>query len=106
MNISCEIIKDLLPLYHDDVCSKDSKDMVEEHLQQCESCRNELQIMDNELPITSRTENLAEAEVMQKLSKNWRKGMIKSVLKGAFFTLVSVIVIFLIIYILVGIKIA
>ncbi|RDU23702.1 zf-HC2 domain-containing protein [Anaerosacchariphilus polymeriproducens] len=106
MNISCEIIKDLLPLYHDGVCSKDSKDMVEEHLQQCESCRSELQAMDNELLITNRAENLAEAEVVQKLSKSWRKGMIKSVLKGVFFTLVTVIVILLIIYIFVGIKIA
>lgn len=106
MNISCEIIKDLLPLYHDGVCSKDSKDMVEEHLQQCESCRSELQAMDNELRITNRAENLAEAEVVQKLSKSWRKGMIKSVLNGAFFTLVTVIVLLLIIYIFVGIRIA
>jgi predicted anti-sigma-YlaC factor YlaD len=106
MNISCEIIKDLLPLYHDDVCSKESKNMVEEHLQECESCRNELQAMDSELPISNRVENLAEAEVVQKLSKNWRKGMIKSVLKGVFFTLVTVIIILLIIYIFVGIKIA
>lgn len=106
MNISCEIIKDLLPLYHDGVCSKESTNIVEEHLKQCENCRHELQIMDSELPVTNRAENLAEAEVVQKLSKSWRKGMIKSVLKGVFFTLVTVIIILLIIYIFVGIKIA
>ena len=30
--VSCEIIKDILPLYYDNVCSDDSKRMVEEHL--------------------------------------------------------------------------
>ena len=46
MNISCDIIKDLLPLYHDEVCSDDSKTMIEEHLSHCENCRNELAAMD------------------------------------------------------------
>jgi len=39
MNISCEIIRDLLPLYVDDVCSDDSRELVEHHLRDCESCR-------------------------------------------------------------------
>ncbi len=30
--ISCNIIKDVLPLYLDDVVSEDTKNMVEEHL--------------------------------------------------------------------------
>ena len=106
MNISCEIIKDLLPLYHDGVCSVDSTKAVEEHLEHCESCRDELRAMDSKLPIANRTENLAEAEAVKKLSKRWKKGMIKSVLKGAFFTLVMVIVVLLIIYLFIGIEIA
>jgi len=106
MNISCDIIKDLLPLYHDGVCSEDSKKVVDEHLRHCESCRDELKAMDSKLPITNRTENLAEAEAVKKLSKRWKKGMMKSVLKGVFFTLVTVIIILLIIYLFVGIEIA
>lgn len=105
MRISCDIIKDLLPLYHDGVCSEDSQNMIEEHLSNCESCREELRIMENELPVTHRTENLAEAEAVQKLSKRWKKGMMKSVLKGALFTLVTVIIILLILYIFVGVEI-
>lgn len=31
--ISCDIIKDILPLYVDDVVSDDTKKMVEEHLE-------------------------------------------------------------------------
>lgn len=105
MNISCEIIKDLLPLYHDSVCSEDSKKLVEEHLEHCESCRDELRAMDS-VPIISRAENLADAEAVQKLSKRWRKGMIKSVLKGAFFSFVTVVIFLLVLYIFVGIRIA
>ncbi|HEY2493544.1 MAG TPA: zf-HC2 domain-containing protein [Paenibacillus sp.] len=37
--ISCEIIKDLLPLYYDEVCSKESVAIVEEHLAACQSCQ-------------------------------------------------------------------
>ena len=42
MKVSCEIIKDLLPLYHDGVCSNESRQMVEEHLSECEKCRLDL----------------------------------------------------------------
>ncbi len=37
--MNCEIIKDLLPLYIDKVCSKDTEREVESHLSSCESCR-------------------------------------------------------------------
>ena len=39
--VSCEIIKDMLPLYYDSVCSDDSKRMVEEHLSECNNCKVE-----------------------------------------------------------------
>lgn len=42
MKLNCEIIKDLLPLYNDNVCSEESKAAVEEHLKECEPCRTEL----------------------------------------------------------------
>ncbi|RGS79135.1 zf-HC2 domain-containing protein [Coprococcus sp. AF21-14LB] len=37
--INCDIIKDVLPLYLDDVVSNATKEMVEEHLSFCDSCR-------------------------------------------------------------------
>lgn len=39
MKYECDLIKDLLPLYHDEVCSKESKNAVETHIQECEGCR-------------------------------------------------------------------
>lgn len=35
---NCELIKDLLPLYRDGICSTFSRTVVEEHLQECENC--------------------------------------------------------------------
>ena len=35
----CELVQDLLPLYLDDACSASSKKVVEEHLAECEMCR-------------------------------------------------------------------
>ena len=38
MNKDCEVIRDLLPLYADDVCSGRSRELIEEHLQECSDC--------------------------------------------------------------------
>lgn len=42
MNITCNIIKDLLPLYAEDMVSQDSKALVDDHLCSCDSCTKEL----------------------------------------------------------------
>ncbi len=38
----CNIIKDILPLYVDDVVSQETKSMIESHLTQCNNCTKEL----------------------------------------------------------------
>lgn len=43
MKLVCEIIEDLLPLYADDVCSDQSKQVVTEHLRECEKCREKIE---------------------------------------------------------------
>ena len=35
MKYPCSIIQDLLPLYVDEICSEESKKIVEDHLSQC-----------------------------------------------------------------------
>lgn len=40
MTYPCGIIRDLLPLYVDEVCNGESKQAVEQHLTECERCRN------------------------------------------------------------------
>ena len=40
MKYDCDVIRDMLPLYADRACSEKSREMVEEHLQECLDCRN------------------------------------------------------------------
>ncbi len=40
MNKQCDLVKDLLPLYVDGVVSEGSREMVAQHLQECEDCRS------------------------------------------------------------------
>ena len=42
MSKECEMIRDLLPLYHDKVCSEASREAVEAHAAECPACREEL----------------------------------------------------------------
>ena len=39
MKYPCNLIKDMLPLYLDDVCSTESREMIENHLKDCADCR-------------------------------------------------------------------
>lgn len=59
MKISCEIIKDLLPLYHDDVCSNESRVTVEEHFLECVACKKYFDSMNNDF-IQTNSEKAAE----------------------------------------------
>ncbi len=43
MNISCEIIRDLLPLYQQSKCCSQSTALVEEHLKHCSKCKKEFE---------------------------------------------------------------
>ena len=42
MKTDCDVIRDLLPLYTDEACSEKSRDLVNEHLQECPACQEVL----------------------------------------------------------------
>ena len=43
MKMKCSVIQDLMPSYVDEICSQDSRDMVEEHVAECEQCKARLE---------------------------------------------------------------
>lgn len=43
MKLNCNVIRDLLPLYADQICSEESRELVEEHLAECGDCSALLQ---------------------------------------------------------------
>lgn len=45
MRNECNIIRDILPLYIDEIVSEDTISFVEEHLEKCAACRTELEKM-------------------------------------------------------------
>ena len=47
---NCDIIRDLLPLYHDKACSPASRALVDEHVSACEACRAMLLELETPLP--------------------------------------------------------
>jgi len=79
----CDIIKDLLPLYVDDVSSDKSKSLVEAHINHCDSCANELRIMKESLDIelvNKTTEVNQGISMMEKIKKSIIKKNIKLVI--------------------------
>lgn len=40
--MKCNIIKDLIPSYVDEICCEDTKEVVGEHLHKCEECKTYL----------------------------------------------------------------
>lgn len=59
MKLSCKVIEDLLPLYHDGVCSPESAELVEEHLAGCEKCQAVLEDYDYQVGETAPVEDTA-----------------------------------------------
>lgn len=72
--ISCDIIKDVLPLYLDGVVSNATKEMVEEHLSSCDSCRKEAELLKQDIILpTTKNIQLSEARVFKKMKSHLRK---------------------------------
>lgn len=90
--IDCSIIQDLLPLYVDSVCSKDSKILVEEHLKECEKCSKTLNEMLEDVQISK--------EDVQKIKNPFIKiksDIIKRIVSTALVTILILIILFQII---------
>lgn len=80
--ISCEVIKDLLPIYIDDIASEDSKKLVEEHIEECEACKKEAEALKkNLLPeVSDFTEEMEDTRMIKGLRRKIRRKQIVLVL--------------------------
>lgn len=105
--MKCDVIKDLLPLYIENLCSEESKQVVEEHLEQCKECRQEyIQLRGDYI---SHTDNqnaevfLEEKDLLQKSKQEIKESFANKILKkfysvilvlGLFMNVIMVIVAF------------
>ena len=82
--INCNIIRDILPLYVDGVVSADTSALVEEHLTECEDCRQEAERMKAHMSLPDSGEvEAAEARVIKNFGKAFRKKSRINALKAA-----------------------
>lgn len=70
--LKCEVIQDLLPLYHDGVASAESKLLVDEHLKQCSNCRKILETVQNGSLIEPLDIDYAEIGILNKVKNELR----------------------------------
>ena len=85
MNKECEVIRDLLPLYADEVCSDTSRELVREHLQECPECSALLEKLRTSEKIESDLQEEKE-HVIQYQAKRFkrRSATVGSVVSGVF----------------------
>ena len=80
MKVPCSVIRDLLPLYHDSVCSPESSTMVEEHLKDCEACQEEFhKLEESPLAETVKEEEEHKSQGLKKVKRTLRRRWVKVV---------------------------
>lgn len=79
MKLPCEMVQDILPLYHDDVCSEVSKTLVGEHLKECEDCARVLKAIGEEIEVPKLEADAAKP--LLSIQINWKKQTRKAKLK-------------------------
>ena len=84
--MKCAVVKDLIPLYIDDCCSKESAELVKEHLENCIECREIYENMKDTSDITP------VVSTPKKLSKinDWKASILQSVLLFISFAIITV----------------
>lgn len=84
---SCNIIQDLLPLYLDNACSKESRELVEEHLARCAACRKQKEMMEQRIGIGEDfiAQNMKEERLLEQGKKNIEQKAKKDILVKAAF---------------------
>ncbi len=85
----CDIIKDLLPLYADNVCSEKTIQVVETHLVDCTECSEELRKIKECPVVPSVDEDLEKA--VKNAGKRIKKGKKKTVIETIALVLILVI---------------
>lgn len=68
--LPCELIQDMLPLYHDGVCSEVSRKLVDSHLETCDKCTAVLEGMTAEMEMPKLESD--ESKPLKSLRRKWR----------------------------------
>lgn len=73
MKSECNIIRDLLPLYIEDMASDDTAVFVENHLEQCPDCRQEMNLLKNANRLEQAIPDPAEAGALRAIKEKIKR---------------------------------
>ena len=91
--MNCNIIKDLIPSYIDSICSKETVAAIEEHIEQCQKCKEMLQLM-QQPPVKKIETNVAAAkEPFKRINKIRRLQVITGILMTFILTIFGSLVV-------------
>lgn len=88
MKNECDLVKDLLFSYNDNILSNTSKELVTEHLKECDECKNFLEEIKQE---SNEKKQVKEIDFLKSIKKNINK---KNIIILIVFMLLIIIVLF------------
>lgn len=82
--IHCDVIKDLLPLYYDGVCSEETQVLIEAHIASCNECKKELESLHAtiEIPPIEIENRKQDEKMIRKMASSLQKTRKKALYKG------------------------
>ncbi len=75
--MKCNVIQDLLPLYIDDCCSEESRQIVEEHLKSCSQCERDHGLMNKALMVDK---SVPAPKMKLRRVSDWKASLLQSVM--------------------------
>lgn len=90
MKLPCKVAQDMLPIYYDGVCSEETAELIEQHLQECSQCAKILADLDTDMHISTPTKEL---EPLKKIQKKWNNQKRQNIQKGICITLAALLLI-------------
>lgn len=74
---TCDVVRDLLPLYIDEACNEGSRELVEEHLKTCKECEREYRLMKDPACVEGKHKDFAavEEEILKSGKKRIEDGV-------------------------------
>ena len=78
-DLDCNVIKDLMPLYLDAICSEESRNLVDTHLKNCEQCRTKLELL-KKVKLTDKQGESTKISYFKKIKKHYMKNEVLGIL--------------------------
>ena len=91
--ISCGIIEDLIPLYKENLCSDESRALVEEHIAECESCRALAESI--EPPKVAELSDADEQKPFKKVNSKLKRSRLKVIILSVLLAVIALPLAFL-----------